>query len=511
MREKNIFAVAVLATLLPLPIFFKYLDGTSPNAYVHNVTDRLVQTPHIAPIVDVVIPLWNASVDGVCFPFFKAVELLLVFTELSEQFILYMIEFFPNILISMFLTPTKFLIRVLDDISSYISDWLYWLVSRENKIETREIVFTGFHTTSRKQLQCPINKDKTDRNIQSDVLVIKHVVKKCAGFTPQSCSRQSISYAYQLYQAAVLSSEFILNVLKLVVSYIYHAVCISLTMLSGALYLLQFILVETSLKKSVYISDGLAFLAASFFSLVSSFLNIIMSLMEKLEFGLKSLLPGVLQLVATNRFYIFYPMMYIGLILYSIVKLISIIFSVIARLIFLCLQFVVSVIGNVLWLVMSFILLFLVIVLLSVVLAVIIVSLMFVVGICEYIIIRFLLKSQPRILSKLLCALHRFRRDNNRRSRRKFKENTSSTIRSSEDTCVVCYNDKVLIKTKPCNHRACCYDCIRQIRLNDNRCPLCRSPIGTHSVIAPGARPNVPPVIANGHFRLNTLLYDDLH
>ena len=478
MRKKAIITtVAVLATLLALPIFFQYLDGTSPNAFVQNVTDRLVQIPHIAPIADAVILLWNASVDCVCFPFFRAVELLLFFTKLSEWFILYIIDCFPVMLNSVFVTPTSFLIRMIDHANAYTSKLFFGLVLRENEMETYEIVYGGYHGMNYNQPQCPVNNDRTKGNEQGNVLVVtkKNIISfmfwKCAVIKHQSFLQQCIVFAVQLYQVATAPFNLVFHILKIVASYSYHAVCILFTLLSRALYFLYFILLETSFQqKNLYISNGLVIIAASIFSVVSSFLNIIMFLIGKLEFGLKSLLPGVIQLIATNRFFIFYPMMYTGLILYSIVKLISFIFSVLVRFILLSLQFVLSVIGNVLWLLMSFILLLLVIALLSFVLAVIFVSLIFFAGICEYVIIRFLLKSQPRVLSKLSSAFRLFIWD---------KKHGRGYVLSVpfKDTCVVCFYDKVLQKTEPCNHRACCYDCIRQIRLNDNRCPLCRSPI----------------------------------
>lgn len=42
--------------------------------------------------------------------------------------------------------------------------------------------------------------------------------------------------------------------------------------------------------------------------------------------------------------------------------------------------------------------------------------------------------------------------------------------------CIICYNNKIQVQFKPCNHQICCFSCTRKL-IAKNKCPICRSSI----------------------------------
>ena len=64
-------------------------------------------------------------------------------------------------------------------------------------------------------------------------------------------------------------------------------------------------------------------------------------------------------------------------------------------------------------------------------------------------------------------------------SRKTEQEQTELVVDSeyTEVECIVCFEERQLVKLLPCNHKIMCYNCTIRILENDYRCPVCRATI----------------------------------
>lgn len=58
-------------------------------------------------------------------------------------------------------------------------------------------------------------------------------------------------------------------------------------------------------------------------------------------------------------------------------------------------------------------------------------------------------------------------------------ENLNDSMVTSDKLCSICFYNKINILMLPCRHYAICLDCSKQLRVNTNKCPICRIEIKT--------------------------------
>lgn len=58
-------------------------------------------------------------------------------------------------------------------------------------------------------------------------------------------------------------------------------------------------------------------------------------------------------------------------------------------------------------------------------------------------------------------------------------ENLNESMIAGDKLCSICFYNKINILMLPCRHYAICLDCSKQLRVNTNKCPICRVEIKT--------------------------------
>jgi len=55
------------------------------------------------------------------------------------------------------------------------------------------------------------------------------------------------------------------------------------------------------------------------------------------------------------------------------------------------------------------------------------------------------------------------------------EEKEKEKVRAAAVTCILCYNEALVIGIGPCNHQPICYKCIFKMRKfsNQKHCPIC--------------------------------------
>ncbi|GMH96346.1 hypothetical protein TL16_g13297 [Triparma laevis f. inornata] len=56
------------------------------------------------------------------------------------------------------------------------------------------------------------------------------------------------------------------------------------------------------------------------------------------------------------------------------------------------------------------------------------------------------------------------------------------SVEGDEDTCIICIDNVVNAKLRPCGHSATCRECTEELIKRKEPCPLCRKPIAGRDI-----------------------------
>ena len=449
---KNIAAISLGAVaLIFLPVISYYIDGSCVRKQIENISDTLVNC--VIPVGEWSVTLWCFIVDCMFVPFIWTINNLLSLTEVIQNLIVYAVELFPSFTNIVFMTPMTPVRNVISSASNFISTVL-------TRVVHADTVSGGIMVPFRDDLQCVVDDQKcgVGQNLEEFITALSNPDSFRKGLQCPvvmfTLIHQIMAYLYLVY--TILS--FPLVMIFSVFVALFHVIV-------GSIGFLHYVMFDTPSQKGLDFGFVLTSITKLFFFVIETILKYILILLELSEYALKNPLCDVFHMICVCGLYSLYPVFYLLVIVWCVVKLVCLVFILLMYTLIVCLQFIFVAVCNLINLILFLVSVLLVLAVAVIVLACCIFVLTGIIYIWVYVISHLLLKRTFRIRSplqyiKMLSNVNRF----------------APGVDDKTGECCVCFHYRVLVKFV-CGHVNVCRNCVRQIRLTDSRCPLCRARI----------------------------------